>query len=109
LSAIGLYAFAAVAEILGCFAVWSWWRGHASGWWLVPGTVALFVFAFALALTAPEAAGRSFATYAGIYLLASVCWLKFVEKQPLLPTDILGAALVFFGAMVILWGGLGKT
>ena len=64
---VALYVLAAALEIAGCFAVWAWWRG-ASVWWLVPGAVALALFALTLALTEPVTAGRSFAAYGGIYI-----------------------------------------
>ena len=62
-----LYALAALLEITGCFAVWSWWRG-ASALWLIPGALALAGFAYALALTPPPLAGRSYAAYGGVYI-----------------------------------------
>ena len=99
-----LYAAAALAEIAGCFAVWSWWRAAASPLWLIPGAAALGAFAFLLALTPPDQAGRSFAVYAGVYLAASLLWLWAVEGQSPRPTDLAGAALALAGATLILWG-----
>ena len=61
----GLYAAAALAEIAGCFAFWAWWKQGASIWWLVPGMASLAVFAWVLALTPADAAGRSYAAYGG--------------------------------------------
>lgn len=104
---IGLYVLAAAAEIAGCFAVWSWWRG-ASVWWLVPGAAALGVFALALALTPPGFAGRSYAAYGGVYIAASLLWLWLVEGTRPGPADLGGAALALAGAAVILWGELIK-
>lgn len=99
-----LYALAALAEIAGCFAVWSWWRAGASALWLIPGGMALAAFAVLLALTPPEAAGRSFAAYGGIYLAASLAWLRLVEGEALRLTDFAGGALALAGAAVILMG-----
>lgn len=104
---MGLYALAAVMEIAGCFAVWSWWRG-ASVLWLVPGAAALCLFALALALTPPAFAGRSYAAYGGIYIAASLAWLWLVEGTRPGPADLVGAALALAGAAVILWGALIK-
>lgn len=97
-----LYIAAAVAEIAGCFAFWQWWRG-ASAWWLVPGTGALAAFAFFLALTPPEQAGRSFAVYAGIYLVGSLAWMWGVEGARPDRWDVIGGMIVLAGAAVILW------
>ena len=99
-----LYLLAAVAEIAGCFAVWSWWRAGASALWLLPGGAALAAFAFPPALTPPEAAGRSFAVYGGVYLAASLAWLRLVEAEPLRLADLAGGALALTGAAIILWG-----
>ena len=44
------------------------------------------------------------AAYGGIYIVASLAWLRGVEKSALVPTDLLGAALCLSGAAVILAG-----
>ena len=43
---LAIYVGAALAEILGCFAVWTWMRQGASPLWLVPGLLSLAVFAW---------------------------------------------------------------
>lgn len=103
---LALYVLAALAEIAGCFAVWAWWRG-ASALWLVPGALALAGFAFALALTPPAHAGRSFAAYAGVYLAASLAWLWVVEGSRPDRWDLAGAALALAGTAVILFAPRG--
>ncbi|MBL4929961.1 YnfA family protein [Tabrizicola sp. KVB23] len=102
-----LYAFAALFEITGCFAVWHWWRQGASALWLIPGALALAGFAFLLALTPPSHAGRSFAAYGGVYIAASLLWLWLVEGTRPGLSDLSGAALALLGAGVILWGARG--
>lgn len=104
---LGLYVAAALAEIAGCFAFWAWWKQGASVWWLVPGMASLAAFAWLLALTPVDAAGRSYAAYGGIYILASLLWLWAVEGQVPRVADGLGAALALAGAGVILWGARG--
>ncbi|MGV8987953.1 MAG: YnfA family protein [Cypionkella sp.] len=99
---LALYAIAALAEIAGCFAVWSWWRG-ASALWLIPGALSLTAFAWLLALTPPTHAGRSFAAYGGVYIAASVLWLWLVEGTRPAASDLGGAALALAGAAVILF------
>ena len=72
------YARAARAESAGCFAVWRWWRG-ASSLWLLPAALILGLFAFLLALTPPSHAGRSFAAYDGVHIVAALLWLWLIE------------------------------
>lgn len=101
-----LYALAALLEITGCFAVWSWWRG-ASALWLIPGALALAGFAYALALTPPPLAGRSYAAYGGVYIAASLIWLWMVEGARPDWADLAGAGLALAGAAVILFAPRG--
>ena len=66
-----IYAAAALFEIAGCFSVWAWLRLGRSAWWLVPGAVALALFAWLLTRVEAEAAGRAYAAYGGLYIVAS--------------------------------------
>jgi hypothetical protein len=45
-----VYVGAAVAEIAGCFAFWSWLRLGKPLWWLLPGVFSLILFAYLLTL-----------------------------------------------------------
>ncbi|MNF09602.1 hypothetical protein D3C80_2103040 [compost metagenome] len=49
-------------------------------------------------------AGRAYAAYGGIYIVASLLWLGVVERTRPLASDWLGAALCVMGATIILLG-----
>jgi small multidrug resistance family-3 protein len=98
------FAGAALAEIAGCFAVWVWMRSGASAWWLLPGMASLAVFAWLLTQVEADAAGRAFAAYGGVYIVASLFWLWAVEGRAPTTWDLAGAALCLLGAGVILAG-----
>ncbi|SDJ27538.1 small multidrug resistance family-3 protein [Bradyrhizobium sp. Rc2d] len=74
-----VYVCAALCEIAGCFAMWGWLRLEKPAWWLPPGIASLVAFAYLLTLVESEAAGRAYATYGGIYIVASLGWLWAVE------------------------------
>ena len=76
-----VYLAAALAEIAGCFAVWSWMRLGGSIFWLLPGVASLLLFAWLLTLAPSDAAGRAYAAYGGFYIAASLLWLWAVEGQ----------------------------
>src|SRR5262245_43064817 len=99
-----VYAVAAVAEIAGCFAFWGWLRLGKPVWWVVPGMLSLAAFAWMLTLVDAAAAGRAYAAYGGIYIVASLVWLWGVESVRPDRWDIAGAALCLVGAAVILLG-----
>lgn len=72
------HAAAAITEIAGCFAFWAWLRLDKSVLWLVPGALSLILFAYLLTLVDSAAAGRAFAAYGGVYIMASLAWLVVV-------------------------------
>ncbi|MBX3595969.1 MAG: YnfA family protein [Rhizobiaceae bacterium] len=102
-----IYATAALAEIAGCFAVWSWWKLGRSMLWLVPGLGSLFLFAWLLTLIDTNAAGRAYAAYGGVYIAASLGWLWLIEGVRPDKWDFLGAAICVAGAGVILFAPRG--
>lgn len=102
-----VYAAAALAEIAGCFAFWAWLRLDRSPLWVVPGMAALAVFAFLLTRVEADAAGRAYAAYGGVYIVASILWLWLVEARQPDRWDLAGAALCLAGAVVVLAGPRG--
>lgn len=96
------YMGAAIAEIAGCFAFWAWLRLDRSAWWLVPGMFALALFAYLLTLGESSAAGRAYAAYGGVYIVASIAWLWLIEGHRPDRWDISGAVICLLGASIIL-------
>lgn len=96
------YVGAAIAEIAGCFAFWGWLRLGKPMWWLVPGVVSLALFAYLLTLVEVTAAGRAYAAYGGVYIVASLGWLWTVEGFRPDRWDVIGATICLIGAMIIL-------
>jgi small multidrug resistance family-3 protein len=97
-----LYAAAALAEIAGCFAFWAWLRLDRSPLWIAPGVAALVLFAWLLTLIDLPVAGRTYAAYGGIYILASLAWLWAAEGVRPDRWDLAGALICLVGASVIL-------
>lgn len=104
---IAAYIGAAFAEIAGCFAFWAWARLGKSALWLLPGMVALALFAWLLTRVDSEAAGRAYAAYGGVYIAASLLWLWLVEGLRPDRWDMAGSALCLIGAGLILFGPRG--
>lgn len=98
-----VYVAAALAEIAGCFGFWLYFR-EGKSWWLLPASlVSLAAFAWLLTLSESSAAGRAFAAYGGVYIVASVLWLWQVEGIKPDRWDIIGAGICLLGATVILF------
>ena len=101
---IAAYIGAALAEIAGCFAFWAWLRLDKPVWWVLPGLLALVLFAYLLTLVDSAAAGRTYAAYGGIYIVSSICWLWLVEGVRPDRWDAVGAEDCLNGAMIIVAG-----
>lgn len=98
------YLVAVVCEIAGCYAFWSFVRLDRSPLWMVAGVLSLCVFAFSLAFVDSAAAGRTFAAYGGIYIVASLVWLWGVEGVRPDRWDLAGGLVCLVGAAIILAG-----
>lgn len=96
------FAIAAVLEIAGCFAFWVWLRRDAAPFIAVLGVASLIGFAIALTRVDTAFAGRAYAAYGGIYIVASLFWLWLVEGQRPSGSDLIGACIAVAGALVIL-------
>lgn len=96
------FAIAAVLEIAGCFAFWVWLRRGASSLVVVLGVASLIGFALALTRVDTVFAGRAYAAYGGIYIVASLFWLWIIEGQRPSGSDLLGAAVALTGALLII-------
>jgi len=108
LKSLGWYLLAAFAEIAGCFSFWAWLRMGKSWQWIAPGLVSLTAFAMALTRVESDFAGRAYAAYGGIYILASIAWLWLVERVRPDRWDLFGAMICLAGAALILAGPRGK-
>jgi small multidrug resistance family-3 protein len=102
LKTIGLFAVTAVAEIVGCYLPYLWLRQGKSAWLLVPAAVSLAVFAWLLTLH-PTAAGRVYAAYGSVYLVAALLWLWAIDGIRPTLWDLVGGAIALVGMAIILF------
>jgi small multidrug resistance family-3 protein len=64
----------------------------------------LIAFAWLLTLVEVEHAGRAYAVYGGVYIAATLVWLRVVEGFAPDRWDLIGGAVALAGAAIILWG-----
>lgn len=89
---VAIFAAAAVAEIVGCYAFWGWLRLGKPFWFAAAGMVSLGIFAWLLTL---------------VEVAASLVWLRFVEGVPPDRWDMIGGTVCLLGASIILWAPRG--
>ncbi len=65
---------------------------------------ALALFAYLLTLIDVEHAGRAFAAYGGVYIVAALAWLWAVEGAKPDRWDVLGGIVCLLGSAIILLG-----
>ncbi|WP_066736469.1 YnfA family protein [Cupriavidus sp. D384] len=99
---VALYVLTALAEILGCYLPYLWLRQNASPWVLLPGAASLAVFAWLLTLH-PDASGRVYAAYGGIYIAVAIAWLWLVDGVRPSVWDMTGVTIAVAGMAVIVF------
>ena len=104
MNTVVIYIMAAVAEIGGCFAFWTWLRLGRSPLWGIVGTVSLIIFGVLLTRSEVAFAGRAYAAYGGVYIAISLLWLFVIERVVPDRWDMIGAGICLVGAAFILWG-----
>lgn len=97
-----LFAITAVAEILGCYLTYTVLRQGKNPLWLLAAAGSLAVFAWLLTFHPTEGAGRVYAAYGGVYIVASLAWLWCVEGQAPSWWDVAGSVICLLGAGVIM-------
>ena len=65
---------------------------------------AVALFAYLLTLVDAEHAGRTYAAYGGVYIVAAVFWLWLIEGAKPDRWDLIGALVCLGGAAIILLG-----
>jgi small multidrug resistance family-3 protein len=91
-----------VAENLGWYLPYLWLRQGKSAWLLVTAIISLAVFSWLLTLH-PEAAGRVYAAYGGVYVTVALTWLWAVDGIRPTRWDFLGVTFCLVGMAVIMF------
>ena len=100
---LSLFVVTALAEIIGCYLPYLWLREGKSFWLLLPAAISLVVFVWLLTLH-PQAAGRVYAAYGGVYISVALMWLWGVEAIRPAATDWIGIVICLIGVVVIMYG-----
>jgi small multidrug resistance family-3 protein len=102
LKTVGFFMVTALAEIIGCYLPYLWIREGKTIWLLVPGALSLMAFVWLLSLH-PEAAGRVYAAYGGVYVFMAILWLWTVDGIRPTAWDLLGSAVALAGMAIIMF------
>ena len=97
-----LFVATAVAEIVGCYLPWLWLKKDGSPWLLLPAAFSLGLFAWLLTLH-PQAAGRTYAAYGGVYIAVALLWLWLVDGIRPTLWDGVGATVALAGMAIIMF------
>lgn len=103
LKTFGLYILTALAEILGCYLPYLWLKQGKPAWLLIPAILSLGIFVWLLSLH-PQATGRVYAAYGGVYIGMALMWLWLVDGVKPAITDWLGISVCLIGVIIIMYG-----
>ena len=80
-----------------------WLRKDGTPWLLVPTVASLAMFVYLLSLH-PDASGRVYAVYGGVYVVTALVWLRFVDGVELSRVDWIGACVSLLGMAILVSG-----
>lgn len=98
---VGLFFITALAEIVGCYLPYLWLNRGGSVWLLLPAAASLAAFSWLLTLH-PDAAGRVYAAYGGVYMAVALVWLWQVDGVRPTVWDLTGVAVSLLGMGIII-------
>jgi small multidrug resistance family-3 protein len=99
---VALFILTALAEIAGCYLPYLWLKKGAPAWLLLPAAASLAVFAWLLSLH-PNAAGRVYAAYGGVYIAVALAWLWAVDGIRPTAWDVIGALVSLTDMAIIMF------
>lgn len=99
---LALFLLTALAEIVGCYLPYLWLKKGASAWLLAPAALSLALFAWLLTLH-PNAAGRVYAAYGGVYITVALAWLWAVDGIRPSAWDVAGVLVSLAGMGIIMF------
>lgn len=90
----------AAAEIVGCYLPWLVLVRGRTPWLLLLAALSLALFAWLLTLH-PQAAGRTYAAYGGVYVVVALLWLWRLDGVTPTRWDLVGGAICLMGMDLI--------
>lgn len=103
LKTLVIFSITAFFEILGCFLVFLWLKKNGSPWLLPLGAICLMLFVYLLTWH-PVENGRIYAAYGGVYIVAALLWLRYVDNIKLTTFDWAGTSIILLGTCVLIAG-----
>ena len=97
---LALFIATAMCEIVGCYLPYLWLRKGHTAWLVFPGLLSLMLFAWLLTLH-PQPAGRTYASYGGVYVATAVFGMWLVDNQRPDRWDLIGGGIAVFGMAIV--------
>ncbi|MGK0298348.1 MAG: small multidrug resistance family-3 protein [Gammaproteobacteria bacterium] len=103
LKIFSLFVITAIAEIVACYLPYLWLKKGGEFWLLIPAIFSMTLFVWLLTLH-PQAAGRVYAAYGGVYISTAIMWLWAIDNIRPSITDLIGVGVCLFGVTIIVFG-----
>ena len=99
---LSLFVLAGLCEIGGGYLVWLWLRNGKGIWLGALGGFVLFLYGIIPTLQ-PAHFGRVYAAYGGVFVVLSILWGWWVDKQAPDRFDMIGGLICIVGVAVIMY------
>jgi len=99
-----LFVLAGLLEVGGGYLVWLWLREHRHPAFGAAGFIALALYGTVPVLQdTTHTFGRVYAAYGAVFIVLSLLWGIFVDRQRPDARDYLGAVICIAGAVIMMW------
>ncbi|SUM58263.1 membrane protein [Staphylococcus microti] len=96
-----IFVLAGLCEIGGGYLIWLWLRADQPMWLGFLGGIALILYGIVATLQTFPTFGRVYAAYGGVFIVMSLLWAYWIDKEPPDKFDIIGAIICVVGVLVM--------
>ena len=97
-----IFILAGLCEIGGGYLIWLWLREGQPSWLGIIGGIILILYGVIATLQSFPTFGRVYAAYGGIFIVMSLGWSMFIDKNMPDKSDVLGAVVCVIGVLIML-------
>jgi small multidrug resistance family-3 protein len=102
LRSVAFFILAGLCEIGGGYMVWNSVKNNSPLWTGILGGVILAAYGLVATLQ-PAGFGRTYAAYGGVFVLMALLWGWVADNMKPDKYDVIGAAIILIGTIVIFY------
>lgn len=96
-----IFIIAGLCEIGGGYLIWLWLRADRPFWLGWIGGIVLILYGIVATFQTFPTFGRVYAAYGGVFIVMSLLWAYWIDKEPPNKFDIIGGVVCIIGVLIM--------